>query len=65
MFDDEERVIRAARRWAAIADLDLDNAFEVAPELIDALNAAVRAFERGRKLRPLKIASTKPKRRTP
>lgn len=62
MFPDEERVIRAARRWAALESLDpaelldLDIDTDVVTKRVDDLVAAVRAFERGRKLRPLKVS---------
>ena len=55
MFDDELAVIRAARRWSAA--FDIDN-LDTVVRLVEELEAAVRAFEKGRHLRPLKVRAT-------
>jgi len=60
MSEDKERVIRAARRWAALATMDDETAMAMSIELVNELNDAVRAFEHGRKLRPLRPRPTVP-----
>ena len=52
MFDDEERIVMAARRWYAAVKRNKDP--RLTRELAIELAGAVVAFERGRGLRHLK-----------
>ncbi len=57
MFDEEEKVIRAARRWYSAAKRNRDPILTHA--LAMQLAHAVVDFERGRGLKHLKVALTK------